>query len=247
MEVHAHSHTPRRKWTHYFWEFIMLFLAVFCGFLAENQREHYVEHQREKQFIRLLIYDIEADTLRLNGLINQRTIRESYLDSLTLLLNNDSAENKTNQIYFFAQMVPRITVFQFTPNDGNMQQLKNSGGLRLIRKLYVADSIIKYDAAIRSLLRLDQQEQDIIMIQREVAPRLFNGLALSQFSDRDNNPVKVDFSPPLQPGFENALNEFNYRLYSVKNVNKGYRRESKKLLKQATNLIALLKKEYRIK
>ncbi len=30
MEVHAHTHSPRRKWTHYFWEFLMLFLAVFC-------------------------------------------------------------------------------------------------------------------------------------------------------------------------------------------------------------------------
>ena len=44
MEVHAHTHTARKKWTHYFWEFIMLFLAVFCGFLAENQREHIIEH-----------------------------------------------------------------------------------------------------------------------------------------------------------------------------------------------------------
>jgi hypothetical protein len=25
MEVHHHSHTARKKWTHYFWEFIMLF------------------------------------------------------------------------------------------------------------------------------------------------------------------------------------------------------------------------------
>ena len=36
MEVHSHTHSPRKKWTHYFWEFLMLFLAVFCGFLAEN-------------------------------------------------------------------------------------------------------------------------------------------------------------------------------------------------------------------
>jgi hypothetical protein len=42
MEVHHHAHTARKKWTHYFWEFFMLFLAVFCGFLAENQREHYI-------------------------------------------------------------------------------------------------------------------------------------------------------------------------------------------------------------
>jgi hypothetical protein len=36
MEVHHHAHTARKKWTHYFWEFLMLFVAVFCGFLAEN-------------------------------------------------------------------------------------------------------------------------------------------------------------------------------------------------------------------
>jgi len=35
MEVHAQTQTPRKKWIHYFCEFLMLFLAVFCGFLAE--------------------------------------------------------------------------------------------------------------------------------------------------------------------------------------------------------------------
>ena len=25
MEVHHHAHTDRKKWTHYFWEFLMLF------------------------------------------------------------------------------------------------------------------------------------------------------------------------------------------------------------------------------
>jgi len=43
MEVHHHGHTERKKWTHYFWEFLMLFLAVFCGFLAEYQLEHKIE------------------------------------------------------------------------------------------------------------------------------------------------------------------------------------------------------------
>ena len=244
MEVHKHSHTPRKKWTHYFWEFVMLFLAVFAGFMAENQREHYIEHNREKQFIRSLIYDVEADTARLNQLIHQRSMRESRIDSIAFLLNSDSADHKTRDIYFLANMIPRVTIYQFTPNEGTMQQLKNSGGLRLIRKLFVADSIIKYDASIRSLLRLDMQEQDIIHVQREAAPKIFDGLALSRFSDPDNNAIRLDYSPPLTAGYKNALNEFNYRLNSVKNVNKAYRREARKLLKQATNLIITLKREY---
>lgn len=46
MEVHHHSHHPK-KWKEYFLEFLMLFLAVTLGFLAENYRETYIEHEKE--------------------------------------------------------------------------------------------------------------------------------------------------------------------------------------------------------
>jgi len=38
MEVHKHPHnvTHKKKWGEYFLEFLMLFLAVFLGFVAEN-------------------------------------------------------------------------------------------------------------------------------------------------------------------------------------------------------------------
>ncbi len=44
MEVHHHTHPAHGKktWKAYFWEFLMLFLAVFCGFLAEYQLEHVI-------------------------------------------------------------------------------------------------------------------------------------------------------------------------------------------------------------
>ena len=67
MEVHAHTHTARKKWTHYLWEFLMLFLAVFCGFLAEYQLEHKIEKDRAKE--RTLHYkkysDLNAEVLKL--------------------------------------------------------------------------------------------------------------------------------------------------------------------------------------
>src|SRR6185503_7188034 len=69
MEVHSHTNTSRKKWTHYFWEFLMLFLAVFCGFLAENFREHQVEKNRAKQYIRSFFQDLKNDTATLNSLL----------------------------------------------------------------------------------------------------------------------------------------------------------------------------------
>jgi hypothetical protein len=74
MEVHKHTHVPtsrEKKWTHYFWEFLMLFLAVFCGFLAENQREHYVEAQRAKEYAKSLLNDLRNDTAELHHGIHQ--------------------------------------------------------------------------------------------------------------------------------------------------------------------------------
>src|SRR6195256_5723672 len=65
MEVHKHPHhvTHKKKWGEYLSEFLMLFLAVFLGFIAENQREHIVEHQREKKFASRLLSDLRQDSL----------------------------------------------------------------------------------------------------------------------------------------------------------------------------------------
>ena len=86
MEVHAHAHTERKKWTHYLWEFLMLFLAVFCGFLAENFREHRVEHQREKRYMQNLLQDLARDTTHIlsQHRFQQRAV--TYADSLVFIL-----------------------------------------------------------------------------------------------------------------------------------------------------------------
>src|ERR1700752_768520 len=143
MEVHAHTHTERKKWTHYFWEFLMLFLAVFCGFLAEYQLEHIIEHNREKQFITTMVEDLKSDTAQLTDIIIYKKRREKMLDSLIMRLSKPDYKNYGNDIYYYARNVTRPQYF--SPNDRTLQQLKNSGALRLIRKLSVSDSIMYYD------------------------------------------------------------------------------------------------------
>src|SRR4029077_13564688 len=81
MEVHAHTHTERKKWTHYLWEFLMLFLAVFAGFLAENQREHIVERRRAEQFACSLLADLKADTGALAVAIGYSNKKIKAIDS----------------------------------------------------------------------------------------------------------------------------------------------------------------------
>src|SRR4026209_2056299 len=101
MEVHQHGHHGGKKnWKSYFWEFLMLFLAVTLGFFVENQREHYIEHNREKQFIVTLAEDLKSDTAQLSGTILYKRIRERMVDSLILFLSSPDHKKYGNEIYY---------------------------------------------------------------------------------------------------------------------------------------------------
>ncbi len=73
MEVHHHSHSShgKKSWKSYFWEFLMLFLAVFCGFLAEYQLEHKIENDRGKQYTYSFYEDLLTDSSHFNDLISR--------------------------------------------------------------------------------------------------------------------------------------------------------------------------------
>src|SRR5215470_13366713 len=84
MDTHAqHLHkAPGKNFWHYFYEFLMLFLAVFCGFLAENFREHMVENNREKEYIRSYVEDLKQDTAELKQIIITVDQKLLFRDSL---------------------------------------------------------------------------------------------------------------------------------------------------------------------
>lgn len=252
MEVHHHSHPPEAhkrgsKWIHYLWEFVMLFLAVFCGFLAENQREHYVEHQREKQFIRSLYNDVKMDTANLSRIIQARTSKDELMDSLLYMMNSDSINYFTARIYLLGVPISRTLQYRFVPNDGTMQQLKNSGSLRLIRKQAVVDSISKYDIQVRSLIGQWGVEESLIDHYRTAAAKIFDGSIFDKMLDADNNIVGM---PPgklaLQPYAKSDLYEWNYRMFSIKSLNKANRRDAKQLLAEAVNLLKTLEINYNL-
>jgi len=62
--------TLLKKIRDHIFDFVLLFLAVFCGFMADNWRETMSEHQREKIFIRSIVEDVISDTLESNRTLN---------------------------------------------------------------------------------------------------------------------------------------------------------------------------------
>jgi len=244
MEVHHHSHTARKKWTHYFWEFLMLFLAVFCGFLAEYKLEHTIEHQREEQYMRSMVEDLKADILMLEKNVTLRKSRLMMIDSLVELLNSPHRDKYGNDIYFFARSTsPPVNIF---PNDGTIQQLKSSGNLRLIRNNHITNSIMAYDQKMRNVLFEMGDEIEVRAEYRQLARKLFNTNVFFEIiaADAISRPVN---NPPLYTNDAGLINEFIGQVQYVKRIHQAQLIKSEELLVQAKQLITDINNEYHLK
>jgi len=245
MEVHAHTHTARKKWTHYFWEFLMLFLAVFCGFLAEYQLEHKIERDREKKFIQTFIEDLKFDTAAINKNLLFRKTKGEQIDSLIDLLSEQKIKGYENELYYLGRMLVRTTRFQ--SNDRTVTQLKFSGSMRLIRNENAADSIISYQKLVDIILA--NQEDD--RIERRAADplltRMFNPFVFNKMLDEFNNIIKPVNNPALRSYEIPVQQDLAYCINQIKGSNIIIKTRLELLNEKAKNTIEFLKKEYQLK
>jgi len=170
MEVHAHSHTERKKWTHYFWEFLMLFLAVFSGFLAEYQLEHIIENQREKKFAHLLYEDLKKDSAFLQSILEVKKWRENKMDSFIYYTSLPDLQQYANQIYYYSVFAGMNLPFK--PADATFQQLRNSGSLRYFKNYQLYNTIINYYKACS--FYGDREEETVSPLPHALTSRIFD-------------------------------------------------------------------------
>ena len=250
MEVHAHTHTERKKWTHYLWEFLMLFLAVFCGFLAENQREHYVEHQRAKQYAALLYDDIKVDTGAAKFQIRVLEFVNPRIDTFIELVQKHMPEELPGGTWYYYGRFP-ARYFNITFQDATLQQLKNSGGLRYFGNSSIANAIARYDQACRDL-HSEIENQNVPYLELlKWRNQLFNIYFMKEVMDLTISVNKIDsFKNKLLPlvslrkeDFIQYANISQGRLISNWNLYTLY----EGVFKEGDSLLALLKKEYHLK
>ena len=248
MEVHAHTHTARKKWTHYFWEFLMLFLAVFCGFLAEYQLEHTIEHGRERQYIQSMIEDVEKDTASLDFVINYHAVIIPGLDSLCLQcykFENNYTDIKNLYTLYRKYGSKAEELIEF--NDRTLTQLKNAGGMRLIRNKIAADSITLYDNRIKKIKSFEGIYADVNANSYYLSLKLFNKFYYR--TDTINSaisPADGSFNIALLNNDKKMIIEYGNTVTILKNVLTNYVFLLKQTKLQAINLIQTLKKEYHL-
>jgi hypothetical protein len=243
MEVHHHAHSERKKWTHYFWEFFMLFLAVTLGFFVENQREHYIEHKRGLQYIRSFVEDLKTDTSRFSVVIKGFAKKEAELDQLYLCYDsikiNKNPSDCIRNIY-----AATIGYEDLIYTDRTLQQLKNAGGLRLLEE-EDADSIISYDQLLRYLLKVESSS--LQEMQTRVRATRNSVFAYSEITEtswaKGTQPEKVD----LISNDKELINRFFNEAMVYRFACRFQLRQTIKLKEKAITLIRFYSEKYHLK
>ena len=150
MEVHHHAHhNGKKNWKSYFWEFIMLFLAVTLGFFFENQREHYIENLRAKEFSKSLIQDLQNDIAAIQRHTKTATMFIALSDSLINLSPTRLEGRAAAQFSFYTRFM--YWTGSIIWNRATFEQIKNSGGLRYFKNQQLLEKLMKYDGIINEI------------------------------------------------------------------------------------------------
>ena len=242
MEVHhPHHQTNKKKWFEYLLEFLMLFIAVFLGFLSGNYSEYKVERQKEHDFLISLQRDLKLDTANINkSLVASNKMIIDGKKMSNVIYNYDNSLEKEIQLYSYGiSITSKSTVVSFSL--GTISQLKNSGGLRLIRNNDILNAISAYDNNFRliesQLENVQLRETEVIAAERPIFYHkawiiisIYTKKRTYFFSKNINDLITLDNAEQAHSGFTYVYNQMCV-----------------KQKERAIGLINLIKKEYEIK
>ncbi len=215
----------------------MLFLAVFCGFLAEYQLEHKIEKERGREYIRSFYEDLKSDTASFTGYINKYEIKLAALKKAGSCYDSLSLQKKEfnpciADLIYHASGFPDLVT-----EDRTLIQLKNAGGLRLLKKAD-SDSILSYDRLLRNYIKGETTGfQETQYRLRDVIASLTNYANLKIIADTGSVPFLYTDNPDL-------VNRFFVLLQSHRVASRHNNESLKELKQKATILIEYFRDKY---
>jgi len=255
METHAHHihKAPGKKLWHFFFEFFMLFLAVFCGFLAENIREHKIEGDRANEFSKSLIQDLQNDLVAIRTHKKSAAIYMAVADSLISLSQTKLEGNNSARFSFYTRFAYWTQPLVW--NRATFEQIKNSGSLRYFKNQALLGEIMKYDMLINDIESEAYNRQVrgnmlVNQINKIIDPVYHQKLSRYFLYDLDTlSGTTIESLYPASPeSLENKRSEIREMLNMVVVQQRNLRRDSDRLLgeaeEMASKLVSELEKEY---
>lgn len=222
----------------------MLFLAVTLGFFVENQREHFIENKREKQYMRSMVEDLKTDTAELKKSITKIETSIRNIDSMLLLLvNSNSTSQDVMKSYRFT--FPALNKIPIVFTDRTITQLKNSGSMRMIQNQKVTDALINYWNQIDIIKEVLSRHNVYRTKARDMETRIFNTAEVylkntGSIKEPADQVHLIVHDPVLVNEYANTI------AYCGIILNSGLHELIKEQNRLAIKLIELIQKEYHI-
>ncbi len=217
MEVHHHPHVEKKNFKEYFLEFLMIFLAVTMGFIAENIREGISDTSKEKEYVRSLYDDMQRDSINIGTTVYFAGRQINKIDSLIYIINQPLPDsNEINAAYFCSRIATRAIPFEQA--DRTIQQLNNSGNFRLIKNVALADSIIEYEkniAAYRENHAVGMEERQLLYPFISI---IFDANVFQTMVDSTNHIQRTSGLHSINNGDKKLNNQFIYYLHQIKST-----------------------------
>ena len=222
----------------------MLFLAVFCGFLAEYQLEHKIERDREKVYVRNLYDDLKSDIVIYEAYENSGIEFANSIDSMMRLLKSPDRDAHLGKIYFYARVLTINSNIVY-PNQRTFTQMKNSGLLRLISKQKVAENVSTYYLSLDEVLSQNDFILNMISDYWQEVGNLFDAEILYRI--RIDRKVPNDKSLKLMTNDPVVINRFLVNAQYLFGSRAKQSEAITQMLQRAKELMLIIKKEYRLK
>jgi hypothetical protein len=244
MEVHHHPSVHKKNFKEFFLEFVMIFLAVSLGFIAENMRESISNHEQEKHYVQSLINDLNEDTVTMNIVLKENKRKIDSLIQLAHLSNSDfSKVENIVKLYSRSHMIGDYSLFK--SNDATMMQLKTSG-LQFIKKDHVADSIAGYDVKLKIVFAAEEIYTNATNAGLEASQQLMDLSATDDTTYFDTSTGFKNVMLPLYEDNKSSLPRFFNKIDFEIGATRLYIMNIERVLPYAERLMAYLKKEYDI-
>ena len=162
MEVHHHAgeHHGPKKFKDYFLEFLMIFLAVTMGFLAENFREYITDKNHVEELAGQLSADLKADTSNLQKLIEFKTRQVKRADSLYFLLIQPAPQKDDKALQNLIVSCDRMDFFY--PSTGAISTIKRELHLKEFVKTKIAQHIDNYEKVVTVLQTFENRNVEYL-------------------------------------------------------------------------------------
>lgn len=249
MEVHylpPNRHIKSAK--EYILDFLIIFMAVILGIIANDTRQSYVEKTKAKEYARLLYEDLKSDQSAIQLTYNDKEWIESKYDSVEVILATKDIRESNEFIYYVERYLAKNR--KFTSQDITYQQSRYKGNEPVIKNLKLNKDIASYYQLYSQYQAVESSyetsgKNDL----SEIESRLFNP---SDLAGLDNNKA-IDFKSlvfypsielkPIRRDIE-YLKFFYIKVDNAKKQANSSKLLLKDLMLRGTNIMTDLKKEF---